>query len=80
MKQGKEAAFADKHRAKQKAIRRFAKERDMIFPGILAAAFLFGLLGGTIAVSIDTRFGLAGASIGTWVGLVLAKTLIMGRK
>jgi hypothetical protein len=78
MKIGKEQAFANKHRAKQKAIRRYVKNRELIYPGILAAAFLFGALGGTIAESIDPRFALIGAFAGMWLGLFFAKFLVIG--
>ena len=76
MKQGKEDGFDAKRREKQKAIRRFAKQRHSIFPATIVSAFMCASLGGTIGASINPMLVVPGIAVGTWAGIVLASYMM----
>lgn len=67
MIEGKEDGFARKRRTRDKANRRFLKNRHMIIPGLAGLAALGGMAGATVALSIGPALSPYGFIIGAAV-------------
>jgi len=74
---GKAKQRERKHREKQKVVRRFAKRRHHIAPGVLGIAAMCMLAGATVMVLSAPDYLMTGALLGTWIGLVIFVPLII---
>lgn len=66
-----------KRAEKQKIIRRFAKRRHHIAPGVLGIAAMCMLAGATVTALSAPSYLMLGALVGTWIGLVVFVPLII---
>jgi hypothetical protein len=66
-----------KRAEKQKVIRRFAKRRHHIAPGVLGVAAMCMLAGATVMVLSVGDYLFIGALAGTWIGLIVFVPLII---
>jgi hypothetical protein len=68
---GKEEGFARKRLARDKANRRWVKNRHLVIPAIVGVLLFGGLMGGTIAMSIAVELAIYGMCIGAGLALFI---------
>lgn len=77
MIEGKEAGFARKRKARDKANLRLLKNKAMIVPGILGAALVGALAGGTIALSIGPGLAVYGLALGGGIAAAIGGPVVI---